>query len=182
MVYRLGKQEQKPDPLTSILGDIPLKVGGRKPQQIRQKTENLEKKIQNGLVVACAEVVSLDNNLVSSEKRWNGVRNVCHQCPYDSSEGQGNNKPLEPLEIQVQPIDEDTLKWIQEHHSSPVAGHPGQATTYNLFSRNYGWEGMCKDVDHYVCNCPTSQRCKGPHGKTHCLYNLLEYQNSPGGI
>ena len=95
-----------------------------------------------GLVIAFAETLSFENDSVSPEELWNWVKNVCQQCPHDSSEGLCKHKPLEAYEVQVQSTGEDKLKWIQEHHDSPAAGHPGRAKTYELLSRSHSWEGM----------------------------------------
>src|ERR1700737_276995 len=86
IVYRPGKQGQKPDALTRMPGDIPPKGGAEKTQQIVLKTENLDKEVQKGLVVAFAEVVN-GNEEISPTELWNWIQNVCKDCPVDSSEG-----------------------------------------------------------------------------------------------
>ena len=50
IVYRPGKQGQKPDALTRMPGDIPAKGGVEKTQQIVLKTENLDKELHKGLI------------------------------------------------------------------------------------------------------------------------------------
>jgi hypothetical protein len=65
--------------------------------------------------VAFAETVNHANNSVNSRELWNWI-----------------NNSLEMTKTQILPTDEDKLKWIQECHDSPVAGHPGRAKTYNL--------------------------------------------------
>lgn len=49
---------------------------------------------------------------------------------------------------------------MQEHHESQFAGHPGQAKTLELITRNYWWPSMKKDVQHYVKTCVPCQRTK----------------------
>jgi hypothetical protein len=101
--------------------------GAEKTQQIVLKTEHLDKEVRRGLIVAFAETVNIDNGSITSEELWNWVKIICHHCPYDSSEGLCTHQErlLEILEIQVQPTNEEKLKWIWECHDSPVAGHPG---------------------------------------------------------
>jgi hypothetical protein len=48
IVYRPGKQGQKPDALTRMPGDIPPKGGAEKTQQIVLKTENMDERVPKG--------------------------------------------------------------------------------------------------------------------------------------
>jgi hypothetical protein len=68
-------------------GDIPPKGGAEKTQQMVLKTENLDKEVRRGLIVAFAEAVNIDNGSITSEELWNLVKNVGQHCPHDSSEG-----------------------------------------------------------------------------------------------
>jgi hypothetical protein len=123
--------------------------GAEKTQQIVLKTENLNKELHEAHIVAFAETVNLDNDSTSTEELWNWIKKVCQKCPHDSSEGLHVHKeqPLGSSEIQVQPMDEDKLKWIQEYHNTPVAGRPGRAKTYDQLSRSHCWTQMRKDVN-----------------------------------
>jgi hypothetical protein len=127
IVYRPGKQGQKPDALTRMPGDIPPKGWAENTQQFVLKTENLEERVRKGLIVAFAEIDNGYNDSVSSEELWKWIKNVCQHCLHDSSEGLCTHKDqlLEISETQIQPTDEDKRKWIQECHDSLVAGHPG---------------------------------------------------------
>jgi hypothetical protein len=87
IVYRPEKQGQKPDALISMPGDIPPRGGAEKTKQIVLKTVNLDKRIQQGLVAALAEVVNLGEEDVNPEKLRNWIQYVCKDCPPDSSEG-----------------------------------------------------------------------------------------------
>jgi hypothetical protein len=162
-------------------GDIPPKEGAEKTQQIVLKTENLNKEVRMGLIVAFAETVNIDNSSITCRKLRNWVKNHYRHCPHDCSEGLCTHQehPLEISEAQVQPTNQDKLKWIREYHDSAVAGHPGQAKTYDLLSRSYSWDSMRKDVDRYIHNCHTCQRSKPTHGKTHGLLRPLEIQEQP---
>ena len=172
IVYRPGKQGQKPDALTRMPGDIPPKGGAEKTQQIVLKTENLDKRIQQGLVVAFAEVVNQDKT--DPKELWSWIQNVCKDCPLDSSEGLCTN-----ARVTSNNEDSDKLRLIKEHHDSPPAGHPGRAKTLELLKRNHQWPGMRKDVDRYVCNCHTCQRSKATHQKIHRWLKPLEIPQQP---
>jgi hypothetical protein len=126
------------------------------------KTENLDKRVRKGLIVAFAETVNLDNDLVNSEELWNWIKHS-----------------LKMSETQIIPTDEDKFKWIQECHNSPVVGHPGRVKTYSLLSRSHSWNQMRKEVDRYVRNCHTCQRSKATHGKNHGLLRLLGIPEQP---
>jgi hypothetical protein len=125
-------------------GDIPEKGGAEKTQQILLKTENINIEVRRGFIVSFAETVNVDSGSITSEELWNWVKSVCQHGPYDSSEGLCTHQecPLEVSEAQVQPTDEEKLKWIWEYHDSPVAGHPGRAKPYYLLSRNCLWNSM----------------------------------------
>lgn len=46
------------------------------------------------------------------------------------------------------------------HHSSPLAGHPGQKPTLEHIGRNYYWPNMKTDIFERVKNCDICQRIK----------------------
>ncbi|CAJ2512148.1 Uu.00g051630.m01.CDS01 [Anthostomella pinea] len=47
---------------------------------------------------------------------------------------------------------------LRLYHASPVAGHMGQARTYEILSREYYWPGMLSYVERWVHNCHTCKR------------------------
>src|SRR5258707_11724155 len=49
---------------------------------------------------------------------------------------------------------------VHAHHSTAVAGHPGQWKTLELVSRNYWWPGLSRDVAKFIAGCDTWQRTK----------------------
>lgn len=49
---------------------------------------------------------------------------------------------------------------ISSRHSHPAAGHPGQAATFELVSRDFWWPGIRKTIARYIRNCETCQRIK----------------------
>ena len=65
---------------------------------------------------------------------------------------------------------DDSIKTeiLRSRHDSPTAGHPGQAKTLELMSRDYYWPQMRKFVNRYINGCDACRRTKpshqGPHG------------------
>ena len=51
-------------------------------------------------------------------------------------------------------------KIISSRHSHPAVGHPGQAATFELISRDFWWPGIRKTIARYIRNCETCQRIK----------------------
>jgi hypothetical protein len=75
----------------------------------------------------------------------------------------------------VVPKDGDTRKEIlRMHHDNEVSGHPGQARTRELVSRNYWWPTIRNDVDRYVSQCETCTRVKHRSGLPTGKLNPLE--------
>lgn len=62
--------------------------------------------------------------------------------------------------VYVPPKDTLRRKVLDAHHDTPFAGHPGQAKTLELITRNYWWPSIKKDVQHYVQTCVVCQRTK----------------------
>lgn len=60
-----------------------------------------------------------------------------------------------------------TTAVIQRAHDSPMAGHPGKNTTFQILRRDYHWDGMSADVTRFVRNChcfaahPSRQKRQG---------------------
>jgi hypothetical protein len=65
-------------------------------------------------------VVNLGEDEVNPKELWDWIQNVCNDCPLDISEGLCINT----METNSK-NDTDMLKWMREHHDSPIAGHPG---------------------------------------------------------
>jgi hypothetical protein len=110
-------------------GDIPPKGGAEKMKQIMFKMKNIDKEVCRELIVAFADTVNIESTAIFPEELWNWVKNVCQHCLYNSSEGLCTHQEcsIEVTEAHVQTTNEEKLKWIQDFHDSPVAGHPGQA-------------------------------------------------------
>ncbi|HVW99810.1 MAG TPA: reverse transcriptase domain-containing protein, partial [Candidatus Babeliaceae bacterium] len=52
------------------------------------------------------------------------------------------------------------LEILKSVHDSPIAGHPGQAKTKELITRNFWWSGLSQMVNKYVNGCRTCQKNK----------------------
>ena len=52
------------------------------------------------------------------------------------------------------------LEILKQIHDSPIGGHPGQAKTRELITRNYWWSGLAKTVNKYVDGCKHCQKNK----------------------
>lgn len=65
---------------------------------------------------------------------------------------------------------------ISSRHSHPAAGHPGQAATFELISRDFWWPGMRKSIARYIRNCETCQRIKPVR---HAPYGYLKSLEIP---
>jgi hypothetical protein len=52
------------------------------------------------------------------------------------------------------------LRIMEAHHTSPIAGHPGEKGMYRSMLRNYFWPGMKRDCQQYASNCPSCHRSR----------------------
>ena len=57
------------------------------------------------------------------------------------------------------------LRILQESYDQPMTGHPGVASTYEIFQRSYYWPKMVNSVRHYIRNCHTCSRAKPARNK-----------------
>ena len=71
---------------------------------------------------------------------------------------------------------------VRIHHDLPPAGHPGQAKTVELVTRNYWWPGMTKFIKDYVETCDTCRRGKASHAKPHGPLQPNEIPDGPGQV
>lgn len=49
---------------------------------------------------------------------------------------------------------------LEEHHSTPLAGHPGHERTFRLLEAGFYWPKMCKEVRDFVESCVVCQSTK----------------------
>ena len=65
---------------------------------------------------------------------------------------------------------------MQEHHETALAGHLGQAKTFDLLDRQYYWKDIRKQVDQYVRNCHSCQRSRT---SSHATFGVLRPLSVP---
>lgn len=49
---------------------------------------------------------------------------------------------------------------IWNNHDDILAGHPGQAKTYELITQDFWWPKLRADITKYISGCETCQRTK----------------------
>lgn len=59
-------------------------------------------------------------------------------------------------------------KILEEHHSTPVAGHQGVVKAYHQIKKGFYWQGLKKDVEVFISECVV------------CQQNKFETISSPG--
>ena len=67
---------------------------------------------------------------------------------------------------------------VRIHHDLPPAGHPGQAKTVELVTRNYWWPGMTKFIKDYVETCDTCCRGRQENQLLQNINNVCYCDNS----
>jgi transposase InsO family protein len=70
-------------------------------------------------------------------------------------------------------------KILEENHSPPNIGHPGQFRMIELLKRNYWWPTMQKDVKRYVQGCQSCQQNKVIHMKKAAPLHPLPITHGP---
>ena len=68
------------------------------------------------------------------------------------------------------------LQLLQSSHEHPAAGHPGQAATFEILTRNYWWPKMRHDISQFIRNCQVCQRIKPAR---HAPYGYLKPLSVP---
>ncbi|MBW0479854.1 hypothetical protein O181_019569 [Austropuccinia psidii MF-1] len=71
------------------------------------------------------------------------------------------------------------LSILQNHHESPLSGHPGQEKTLKLVKEVFHWSGMTQFIKDYVSSCQQYSRNKDIHHKNFGLLKLLPDPNGP---
>src|SRR5882672_466506 len=57
------------------------------------------------------------------------------------------------------------LRILHNHHDSKIAGHYGQAKTFELISCNYFWPQMRSFINEYISTCDQCKKCKASRHK-----------------
>jgi len=81
--------------------------------------------------------------------------------------------------IYIPDIIDIKLKLLHDYHDSLIAGHYGQAKTYELISRNYFWPKMRSFIKEYIETCDQCKRCKNIRHKTFGYLQSLPIAQGP---
>lgn len=71
------------------------------------------------------------------------------------------------------------IQILQKAHSSPEVGHPGQAKTLEVVTRNFHWPRMREFINEYIKTCDQCQRNKAGHRRKYGLLNPLPIPIGP---
>jgi len=168
-VYRPGKSNAKADALTRRPGDLP--EGGderlKTMEQVVLKPENLPEQLRilaNNPRKECSVQEQLEEaskqdgltgRILDAVRQGTSMRDITvEECSEEGGQLYYRGKRYVPEDPELQ------LRLIQEHHDTPLAGHPGRSKTFDLLSRQYYWKTMRRQVDQYVRNCAECQRSR----------------------
>jgi len=171
IVYRPGKSNGKADALTRRPGDLP--EGGddrlKNMEQVVLKPHNLPEQLRisandiprqeypsiSDLFIQAYKDDPLPNKILKAISQGDSLKNITvAECTEQEGQMWYRGKRYVPKGDQLR------LRLIQEHHNTALAGHPGQAKTFDLLDRQYYWKEMRKQVDQYVRNCHSCQRSR----------------------
>ena len=158
--FRAGKQSGKPDALTRLPGEEPIKTQGfivprdRINTQVQQvKTRGYYDEIRQDIQIGRHQRLEI----LECEQR--------------------NHKIFYKGRQLIAPDPKEFTEIITRHHDHIAAGHLGRAKTLEKIKQSYVWEGMRRDIDQYVDNCETCQRTKPRRDKAFGLLNPLPVPN-----
>jgi hypothetical protein len=169
IVYQPGKSNGKADALTRSPGDLP--EGGderlKTMAQLVLKPENLPEQLRI-LASDLRKECSVQEQLEETSKRDKLVGRILDAIRQGTSmrgimlaECSDNNGNLYYRGKRYVPEDPELqLLLIEEHHDTPLAGHPGRSKTFDLLSRQDYWNTMRKQVDRYVRSCAECHRSR----------------------
>jgi hypothetical protein len=203
IVFRPGKDQGKPDALSRRPDYSPRKGGdSRKKSQIFLKPSqtdtsridpNTERTNASSITLTvnavAAQAIDTDDDLAQL------IKNSLPEDPDVGQHLQNLQNPelqrtpeakefLEPFSMQDELVLYNGLVYIPQNdliksqivqscHDSATAGHPGQAKTLELVSRDYYWPRMRQFVNEFISSCDTCCRNKTPrqqpHGQLHPL-------------
>ena len=154
--FRPGKQGGKPDVLTKLPGEEPIKSEGfivprdRMDTRVQKiKTQSYYDEIRRAIEVGRHQRIEIS------------------ECKQDRDKIFYKGRQL------IAPDPEEFIAIITKYHDHVTAGHPGRAKTLEKVKESYIWEGMRKDIDRYMDNCEICQRTKHRRDKAFGLLNPL---------
>ena len=128
--FRSGKQGGKPDALTRLPGEEPIKTEGFIVPRNRMNTQ----------------VQQINTQSYYDEIRW-AIEIGRHQRLEISECEQGKNKIFYKERQLIAPDPKEFTAIISKHHDHITAGYSGRAKTLEKIKEKYVWEGMWKDID-----------------------------------
>jgi hypothetical protein len=186
ITYRQGTKQGKPDALSRRPDYGSHKRGDR--AEAYEETQIL-KPSQLLASASHSQISNIDVELAQDIK--NALPNDPNIGPYlgnlrdnHSPEDADEQAYLEPFAMEDGLVLKDGLVYIPDDnrikvkilkacHDSTTAGHPGEAKTLELLTRDYFWPRMRQFVNEYVKSCETCARNKTPrhrpHGQLHPL-------------
>lgn len=188
IVYRPGPQNRKADSLTRRSGDLPKEGDGRgKTFDSILKKQNFEEiqtqfastpSLQNALLATITtELAELIKTALKSDELGQSImkalaNNDKRHPKVAIAECNMQDDLLHVYNLIYVPSD-DSLRCeiIRSCHDVPAAGHPGQAATYELVTRDFWWPEMRKTIKRYLRNCDTCRRIKPTR---HAPYGFLK--------
>jgi len=169
IVSRPGKSNGKADALTRRPGDLP-EVGDERLKTMEQvvlKPENLPEQLRilaNNPRKECSVQEQLEEaskqggltgRILDAVRQGTSMRDITvEECSEEGGQLYYRGRRYVPEDPELQ------LRLVQEHHDTPLAGHPGRSKTFDLLSRQYYWKTMRRQVDQYVRNCTECQRSR----------------------
>ena len=160
--FRPGKQGGKPEALTRLPGEEPIRTEGfiiprdRLNTRIQKiKTQSYYDEIRQAIEIGKHQRLDISECKKKGDQIFYKGRQL------------------------IAPDPKEFTEIITRYHDHITAGHPGRAKTLENIKEKYVWEGMRKDIDRYVDNCKTCQRTKPRRDRAFGLLNPLPI---PSGV
>ncbi|QRV77130.1 Retrotransposable element Tf2 protein [Ceratobasidium sp. AG-Ba] len=164
IAYRPGKQSEKPDALSrrADYARIPETAQIMIPESYFVGATSIEapteEEIRSMIRISTPEDVSLESILHflgnSPDKAPATVRSKFKDYMLQNGLLRYQNRIVVPDDEKIKRL------LLLLFHDSPISGHPGQARSLELVSRNYYWPGMKAWINRYVEHCDTCQRIR----------------------
>jgi RNase H-like domain found in reverse transcriptase/Reverse transcriptase (RNA-dependent DNA polymerase)/Integrase zinc binding domain/Integrase core domain/Chromo (CHRromatin Organisation MOdifier) domain/Aspartyl protease len=185
IMYRPGKQGQKPDALTRRSQDLPANSSDERIAnrlRVLLPPERFEKirlvftdpELNEDMTETDKWEMDLEDLMDYEYKHDPWVNEILTSVRTGQrqhrditlSECEIRNDRLYYRDTMVVPNSEPLrFKILEFAHDAAIAGHPGRAKTYEIVQRSYYWPLMHDFVRRYVRSCPTCSRAKPWHAK-----------------
>lgn len=176
IVFRPGSKNKRADVLTRRSGDLSIEEEESTPKTILGPEKFEISALESKFASELKKKFDLDlfgQSIVSAlDKKLKRHQHVDLATCKMNEEGllEVNGLVYVPDDLELQ------QSIISSRHSHPAAGHPGQAATFELISRDFWWPGIRKTIARYIRNCETCQRIKPVR---HAPYGYLKSLEVP---